>query len=190
MIGRSIIIFVLLSGAAASIGCHKHSTRATTQQLPKDETTARVYENHDAGVHLEFPSSWQTHRSADYVWAISPVSTGEAGAPEISLDVPSVPPHLPGMITLSAVKRGYLDDLRKQMKDLTVFADTDYTLPQSKARWVEASGHDAGRARKVGALLFIHAERVYILRADSSSDQYDKTKAVLDQIIASLRWIN
>jgi hypothetical protein len=36
----------------------------------------------------------------------------------ISLDVPKLPPHIPGLIPIGSVRNGYLDDLKKSVGKL------------------------------------------------------------------------
>src|SRR5436190_2081500 len=99
------------------------SPTAPTEASEKDPAGgaaggAGKFERPDLGVRLEWPEGWAQHKSADFVLLLRPAAKGrgdEASAPSLSLDVPDLPPHIPGMIPIGSVRNGYLDDLRKSV---------------------------------------------------------------------------
>jgi hypothetical protein len=117
---------------------------------------------------------------------------GRAGEtlPAISLDVPELPFHIPGLIPMGAVRSGYLDDLRKQVGAITV---EDLPAPDvggAAARLVRSSWRPApGQTVRETALLLVHGDRVYILRARADAATDDQTRTAFDGIVQSMRWV-
>src|SRR3954465_3886595 len=97
-----------------------------------------TYENKQAKFRLSYPADWKPAPSKDYVLALVPKDDALAAKADrmVSVDVPSLPPHLPGMITLGAIQNGLLDDLRKQWTEVKVLEGSTETMPDAKARRV------------------------------------------------------
>ena len=92
------------------------------------------------GIRLAYPGDW--HDGAEGLHAAALPSrvdrTADSSrarrAGKIDVDVPSLPPHLPGMITLDRVDSGYVDDQKDRFADLKVIEKTDQSVPATKAR--------------------------------------------------------
>jgi len=154
-------------------------------------TGSTTYDNKSAGFHLQYPADWKTRQDAEYVLYIEPASAGTDpnDAPRrITVDVPSLPPHLPGMITLGRVKSGFIKGQKKKLTDVNVIEDVDQNVPGAKASRVVLTGKLNGQDRKMAALLMMHDDRVYIIRADSDLANYPQTKAAWDQMVSTLEW--
>ncbi len=116
-----------------------------------------------------------------------------AAAPDesvtLTLDVPSLPAHIPGFIPVGLVASGYVDDVRKRMPDATG-TPREITVPDASARRVTLSGHDAaGHAGTDDAVLMVHADRVYVLSADAGPANRSAATSALDAAVASIRWV-
>lgn len=98
--------------------------------------------------------------------------------------------HLPGMIPIGLVKNGYLDDLRKHVGQLNIVEESSPEIPHAKARFVHTTWSNGGRNFVEMALLLVHADRVYIIRADSNAEAYESIRHAFDAVVRSLRWVN
>src|SRR5438552_659890 len=92
-------------GAAAS-----SSTQPATQAVLRPATTRSAggtYANVKAGIRLDYPAAWAPRPSNDFELLLTPAREA-VGERSISLDIPDLPPHVPGMIPMALVKKGYL----------------------------------------------------------------------------------
>lgn len=175
-------------------GCHPNANRqqsATTRAVRHDQSVT----SHDStiafssprdGFALRYPNQWTAQPSNDFVLELHRCGSSAT----ISMDVPSLPPHLPGMIRLSLVENGFLDDLKKATTNLRTLEKTDVTVPDAQARRVVTSWSKDHTEFRQSAILMIHADRVYILRATAPADQFDATARELDDVLKSLTWTN
>src|SRR5688500_10322690 len=97
------ILFML----ALTTGCQPRPSAAPASTRPLAMST----EFNGPGIRLSYPSGWSPVPSAELVLLLAP---SPASKTVVSLDVPKLPPHIPGLIPLGAVVNGYVDDLKKQ----------------------------------------------------------------------------
>jgi hypothetical protein len=148
-------------------------------------------QNESAGFSPQYPSDWSTIQDKEHVLAIEPAGLNPSDAQQrITVDVPSLPRHFPGMITLGRVKSGFIEGQRKKLTDVNVVEDVDQSVPGATAARVVLTGKLNSQNRKMAALLMMHDGRAYILRADGDLANFRQTKAALDQRVATLRWLN
>jgi len=193
----TIAMLVLTLGSSA---CHSddstddsvHADSPATQPATDQPTItgAQTFTDRAAGFSLQYPADWRKTEDKEYVLAIEPAGIKPTDPRRrITVDVPSLPPHLPGMITLGRVKSGFIKGQKKKLTDVNVIEDVDQPVPGAKASRVVLTGKLDGRDRKMAALLMMRDDRVYIIRADSDLANYPQTKAAWDQMVASLRWV-
>ena len=106
----------------------------------------------------------------------------------ISLDVPDLPPHLPGMIPMRLVKSGYLDDLKKNNGAIQTREEA-YPVAGVEGRLLVSHWEKDGKSRADIALVLIHSDRVYILGATTDAAGEPAIRAVFDGIAKSMQWI-
>lgn len=151
-----------------------------------------TFDRPDLGIRLAWPDGWATRKSEEYELVLVPSpARGRNGAEvtSISLDVPDLPPHIPNMIPIGQVRKGYLDDLRKAVGALHVEDLSPPSVGGATARFVRCTWADKqGRADQETALLMVHADHVYILRARSPADAEPETRAAFDAIVKSMQW--
>lgn len=140
-----------------------------------------------AGIELSWPSGWQQTQKEGYEWTIVPAEKHGADC-WISLDVPTLPLHPPGMIPIGRVESGYLDDLRKQFGNLDTKDLTPPKLPNAKERFCRCSWQKDGQSMQQTALLMVHDDHVYIVRARSDADHEQPTRETFDAVVASIKW--
>src|SRR5437773_1565719 len=118
------------SQPATASSSEKPSAR---EDSPRSEKAGlRTYENSNAHFRLQYPADWTPQDDKDYVLALYPPGAKPGDLTRrLTVDVPSLPPHLPGMITMGEVKNGYLKDLRKKLTGMNVSEDVEQQLPKS-----------------------------------------------------------
>src|SRR5690349_20591796 len=122
---RGRFIFVMgLAAAVAACACSHRSAPAPAAAAPPPAPASPVptpssaaarpagggtFDRPKLGIRLDWPVGWVARNdSGDYVLVVGRPGVGEEGPPwpAISLDVPSLPPHLPGMIPIGSVRSG------------------------------------------------------------------------------------
>jgi hypothetical protein len=191
--------------AAAVCGCHpKHpappSQRGADTQPSADPQSAGTpvaaatseFSPPGLGIRLTYPADWRPVEQKDYALAIAPADVLRASprptSPVVSLEVPKLPPHVPGFIPLGAVVNGYIDDLKKQYPGVKVDPPASAKVAGANARRVRATWTTDGATRGEEAVLTVHGDRVYILRANAVSSEGERAREVLDAVLESARW--
>lgn len=159
---------------------------AATRPGPATAPATVEYRNEKQGIRLQYPSDWSPKEDKDYVLKLVPAGRDEGR--RITFDVPDIPPHIPGMITLGRIEKGYLDDLKKDHPGLKVEESEDEAVPGGKGRLVRSTWAEKKDAKMDVALLMMRGEHVYILAADGNAATFDAVRATFDAIAKSLRW--
>ncbi len=107
---------------------------------------------------------------------------------QLTLDVPVLPFHLPGMVPIDAVRNGYVEDAKKKITDGEVTNLPDPAVPDAKQHWVKIAGQKNGKPAINEAVLLVHNDRVYILSIDADDKGYQVMHDTLDAAVKSLRW--
>jgi hypothetical protein len=147
---------------------------------------AKTFNCPTADIQFNYPADWQADKGQTAVFAVT--------APDdktccLSLDIPKLPWHPAGMLSLYMVASEYEKDLKKnQIHDAVEEEDTRLDIPRSDAKRVIASGHANGKTLVDMAVILIHADRVYILSADCDQHNRDRARKTLDNAVASLKW--
>jgi hypothetical protein len=186
---------IALVFAVASFECSRHPSpseaHGATTRASAESSSTRPAEFRDTkfGIAFDLPAGWSPKSSKDYVLVLSPgaSSATDPAAPTLSLDVPDLPPHIPGMIPISPVVKGYLDDLRQQEGSIETHDEAAPKMPGAQARLVRSTW-DKGTMQET-ALLLVHRDHVYIVRGTSRVSDETSTRDALNTIIDSIRWV-
>lgn len=137
------------------------------------------------GVRVSWPGWWERMESKDYVLLLR--SAWGAG---ISLDVPELPAHVPGLIPLGMVVNGYLDDLKKQVGGKVDVRDEAPPAGAlgGKVRMVRSEWGRSGGQQET-AVIVVHGDQVYILRGRSDVGHERETREAMEEIVGSWRWV-
>src|SRR3954451_8237290 len=87
------------TGAATLPSPRAGGTARSADAKPKDKEAAGGKFTHaPSGIELGWPAGWEQKQKDDYEWAIFPARADGGAECWISLDVPTLPWHPPGMI--------------------------------------------------------------------------------------------
>ena len=171
----------ILFMVALTIGCQPRPSAPPAATRPLATRT----EFTGPGIRLSYPSGWSSVASAELVLRLAP---SPASKTVVSLDVPKLPPHIPGLIPLGAVVNGYVDDLKKHDPGVNVEQPVETKVAGANARRVRSTRTLDGSPLVEDAVLTVHGDRVYIFRANTEpSDQQDARDA-LNVLIDSVQW--
>ncbi len=141
-----------------------------------------------AGIRFSYPAGWVAQPLPSTGSALLRATAPE-GSIVLTLDVPSLPPHIPGWIPVGLVASGYADDVQKRLSDATGPTPAAVTLPGARARRVSLAGHDAaGHPATDDAVVVVHGDRVYILSVDADPAGRPAAVVALDAAVASVEW--
>lgn len=169
-------------------GCQRrHSINNNPTTLPSPAGVVQ-YLNTQHGIQLGYPARWTAHPSDDYVLLLMPPGVDQPQACSLSLDIPDLPPHLPGMIRMGMIKNGYLEDLRKNAPDLKIVEDQSHPIAAAVGRLVRTTWTANGQSFGESALLLIHKGDVFIIRSTSDADHLSTARPAFEQVVGSIRW--
>jgi hypothetical protein len=174
----------------ASAGCPPRSAPApTTLASPAPATQAsNKYDNAKFGLDITEPAGYSPKPSDDYDLLLVPAKAPATPIDFLSLEAPDLPVHIPGFIPLNMVVSGYIDDLKKSHANLTVDENQAYTIPDAKASIVQSHWPDGQTTDMESAILIVHGDHVFILRADADAAGKAKTLQDYDAFVKSLQW--
>jgi hypothetical protein len=137
------------------------------------------------------PDGWKLFdKGGDYALAAVPkgASGDDDAAPMVTIQVPHLPPHIPGFIPLGSVADGYVRDLKKRYPDQTVDEKSAVKLGGTDARRIVSSFQNHGKPWRELAVLAVHGDHVYVITGDCAAADLAKTKAAFDSVVASVKW--
>ena len=163
------------------------STAATTAAAAVGET--KLFEDRAHGFSIRYPAGWTLRNDPENVFTADARPNDETG-PELSVAVPKLPAHVPGMVPLGAVQSGYVDDLRKRLRDVRTEQEETggIAIPAAHLRKFSATGKDDKGERKLEVLIVYRNDRLYIVTAEAPAAEAAKSQAAFDQAVASWNW--
>ncbi len=185
------------AGGAEGVTITPPASRPTTAPAATQPAAVSLstYRNQPAGIQIQYPSDWTAQPNKDYTLylvpgASAPSASLHSGAEtSISLDVPSLPPHLPGMVRMGAVEHGFVDDLKRSSPGVKVLESSKLPISHADAKRLRSTWESHGQSMTEEAVLIIHNGQVYILKADYPSIAEPQVRPVFDHILASLQWL-
>jgi hypothetical protein len=148
--------------------------------------TTKTYHCPTADIQFDYPSEWQPDAATTSLFTVTAPTTSHCC---LNLDVPTLPWHPRGMITVNMVADGYERDLKKnQIHDAVQEEACSVSVPDAQAKRITTCGHENGKTLIDMAVILIHADRVYILSTDTDDQGRDSARKTLDCAIASLKW--
>lgn len=166
-------------------GCTSHPPAARPVPVAQPD----FFSDPQSGVRIAVPSGWKRNPSDDYTLQIVPEQGSvDSGIVFISLHIPKLPAHIPGLIPMLSVRSGYLGDLREQFQGLSTQDLAAPSLPNTNARMLRSEWPASGGAMSETALLLVHDDHVFILRGRSDAQHESQVRAGFDQFVGSLEW--
>ena len=183
MMWRSVTMLLLT--LCAPMACRASGTGATSAPASSQPALTH-FESAKGGIAVDYPSDWTaTKINGEDVLTLV---TKRVASATVEVAVPSLPPHLPGMIPIGAVADGYVKDLKKRHADEHVDERVEFAVPQASARRVVSTMTNDGRPWRDMAVLVSHDNKVFILSADCAADDYATTRSAFDTLVASVKW--
>ncbi len=178
---RWALLFVIaIAGCQPTPPVTVRRTPATTRSLGP-----QTFDAPSLGIAFNYPAGWTPDAAATAEEALRVVN----GSAVLTLTVPKLPFHIPGMIPINLVASGYADDVRKRLPDAAGPAAQVVTLSDAQARRVTLTGHEPdGRTITEDAVLIVHGDRVYVLATDADPAARPAAASALDAAVASVRW--
>jgi len=161
---------------------------ATTQAVVGKSGLVNVVSK-SAGVEFEYPATWHPAKD-DTVLTLLPEGESTIDRHVLVVDMPDLPPHIPGLIPMGLVEIGFVNDLKNRYQKVQVDQSIDRTVPGSAARQVCASGQNGGHDVKVVALLVVHGDRVFVIDSVSDSQNAVAARAAYETVVGSWKWTN
>jgi hypothetical protein len=188
------LVFLLTTGCehrSATVASAQTSKPSSAQppMLMVAPRTMQTFHSTPPAIQFDYPACWNCCKAKTGTFAITGPPADSKCSPSICLDIPKLPWHIPGMIPIGLVARGYVDDLRtNQIHDAVVQEQVPVTVCGTPARRVTCVGHVNGKPSIDVAVIMLHADHVYILSADSDDAGRTAARQTLDDVVSSLKW--
>jgi hypothetical protein len=176
---RCGVVFAVM---LAVLGGCKHTVKPKPATAPAGPT----FVDPEHGFEVAVPKGWTQKKS---VGPEDVLTLADDKGAELAIAVPKLPPHLPGIIPLPAVEKGYVDDVRKRLSDVTEPESGAIRVADAFARRFAITGTDETGPRKLLAVAIVKGDRLYIITGDGPADQYENVRKGVEATIASWSWI-
>ncbi|HEX8525075.1 MAG TPA: PsbP-related protein [Tepidisphaeraceae bacterium] len=182
--GHLLLAVLFVVSLAPMTGCRHRAASAATARTQ----SVGVPFNHK---HFSFtyPTGWVPRRdtNAENVVTLNRPKTDLQSA-EITVAVPKLPAHIPGLIPLNMVEKGYVDDLRKHYRDVVETQSDTTKLDGSPARRFSVTGNDQAGARKLAVVAGVRNDSLYIITLDARAEDFNGSQPAFEQIIKTWSW--
>ncbi len=135
---------------------------------------------------VAYPKDWKAAKcdSAEDVLTLQKAQSKG----EISIAVPSLPPHIPGMIPLGSVESGYVDDVKKRMKNVKEIETNAVRLDGIAARRFVITGQDKSGKRKLVVLAMMKGDRLFVMTGEGPENEFAAVETGFEQVERSWKW--
>jgi hypothetical protein len=176
--------------AIVAFGCNAPTQYPESNHMGGDETELAPRKVVGSGFISQLAVGWwDVDKGGDYAYAaVTDGSSGGKNQPTISIQVPQLPPHIPGFLPLGAVADGYVQDLKKRYPDQKVVEKSMIKVDGSDARRIVSSFQNNGKPSRELAVLTVHGDHVYAITGNCDAPAFDKTKTAFDLLVESFRW--
>jgi len=139
------------------------------------------------GFTTQYPSAWRATTGEDTLDLV-PAQDNSGGKRSLSIDAPDIPFHVPGMITLDRVQKGFIGDLQRQYQDVHFDSAVDQAMPGAKARRIKATAKSGGTPMAVDAVIAIHHDQIYIISSECDQTDAQAGSAALEDMLTAWQW--
>jgi hypothetical protein len=169
---------------AFGIGGCRHRAAGPARAPATARVDQRRFEDREHGFAVMIPAQWSSRQDPQNVLTLA----GPGGV-ELDIAVPKLPAHIPGFIPLAAVKSGYVDDLKKRLKDVTVSDERDLKIDGAAAHEFTAAGAAQDGPHKLSVLLITRNDRLYIVAGEAPAKEFSKVQDAVNLVAAGWKWI-
>jgi len=177
-------ILLLLSSLMVS-ACRHHASAPRDAKPAADSDDKFVDEKH--GFSVKYTDPWKK-RNNESKQDVLTLRRDEAKG-EITIAVPHLPPHIPGLIPLQAVEKGYVDDVKKRMKNVSETESKPVKIAGASGRRFTVNGELDGQQRTIGVYVLLKGDTLYVMSSESPADVFEDVKTAFEQIARSWKWI-
>jgi hypothetical protein len=171
--------------AAAVGGCAVHPPAARHLIDPNSV----MFVSSAAHLRCGYPKTWHSIPD-DSILCLVPAGQAVRDGHRLVIDTPDLPPHIPFLIPLGLVADGFVDDVKKRYKDVSVSPLVDRLLDGLSAKEVDATGRDVNGIVVVRALLCVKGDQVFVIDTKTDAAGAAAAGRVFDAVVDSLQWIN
>src|SRR5438105_777042 len=104
-------LFITLATLVGIVSCRGKTSHPGAPSSPpasgQSFSAAHHFDGAKYGIAFDWPAGWHQEPDDSYELKLIPDIKPAQKDVEVSLDVPDLPPHIPGMIPLRMVKNGY-----------------------------------------------------------------------------------
>jgi hypothetical protein len=151
--------------------------------------SVRTFKSKPSAIQFDYPGDWVADKAATACFAVHCPNSPKAGHATLCLDIPKLPWHMAGLLSVNMVASGYISDLKKhQIQDAVVKEQCPITAGGCTGQRITCCGHTNGNPSMDIAVILIHADQVFILSADSDDAGFETASKTLDAAVASLKW--
>jgi hypothetical protein len=192
---RVAAVIVIACFVLREVGCHGAAAprpdAPSASTLPASAPSTqpggmRVFQS-ASGFAVDYPDDWSLKNDPKFALDLSPRSA--SGDIDLTLQIPVLPMHIPGLIPIGSVASGYSDDFRKSHPGATTIQNAAHSLSDSKARLIHTTWRQGAIVDHDLAMLVVHGDHVYVLSVDCDSAQYARVRKAFDTVANSWRWI-
>jgi hypothetical protein len=169
--------------AAAMTGCAIHPPAAPPAMAPN----FAPFVSRTAHLRCSYPRSWHPIPDAAILCLVPAGQTARDGQ-RLVIDTPNLPPHIPFLIPLNLVADGFVDDIKKRYKIVSVSPLLDRPLGGLAGREVNATARDDDVVVVLRALLCVNGDRVFVIDTKTELAGAAAAARIFDAVVDSLQW--
>jgi hypothetical protein len=179
----AVIALALAAGCARRTAGPESRAATATASAPVDPT----FEDTQHGFAVTILKDWTARKDEDPPNVLTLAGPHDA---KLAIAVPKLPPHVPGIIPLPAVEKGYVDDVRKRLRNVQETESAAIKVAGCPARRFAISGGDSDAgARTLVVVAIVNGDRLYIVSGEGPAYQQQTVRAGVEAIRASWKWI-
>lgn len=144
------------------------------------------YQSDKGKFTTQYPADWKPTSGSDTL-DLAPRDSSQ-GDDSVDVDVPHIPFHLPGTVTVGAAQGGLVDDFKKKYQDFKVTSETSQSFPDANAKGIKGTGKKDGKDYVIEAIIAVRHDRVFIICTETQGNGASAGHAAVEQILSSWKW--
>jgi hypothetical protein len=179
-------LLFLLASVAGGCASDSHWTPGPVAATQAIGASASVrYDGADGFTASYLTAGWKpVNRGGDFLLALAADGWGNSPLPAITIEVPKLPLHIPGLLPMNLVASGYVEDVKRRHPNYVLYAEERPPLDGEHSRQFQF-GYD-GQVEAVA--LTVHGDHVFVVVATCDQADWSRTKLNYQHVLASLRW--